>query len=502
MPLRLPIVSKFDSTGILEAQTGLDRLGGFARNAGALVAGAFTAAAIGVGVFTVESLKAADESWKVSKALEQAAKNSGVFGQTEADIKKATGALKDHAQKLGELVGIDDEVLLSIEKTWMAVPELAGLGTKGIQNLAQVTADVAAGTGKDIETIGLAFIKMAGDEETAMSKLVRSGVVFSDQQKETYQALLDNNDLVGAQTYLIGQLGDKYKGMAEAAASPLARINQMWTNFQETVGTALMPALEKLAPMIGAALATMVADPQFQKFLQDIGAAFVEMLPSIVELLPQLLEFTKVVIPALLALLPQVTSLISLFNDAVGGSNVQVESLKKYLELIFTPLQLLIGFVGIAIEVIKEMWKRLDSGKVVIDVIMGPIFSIGRAFEYVSDSIQKTIEWWNQLFGLQSSKPVGRINFNTASGNGGLKLAAGGIVMPRPGGTMATIGEAGQAEAVIPLDRLNKMMSGGGGGAVYNINVSTLKADASVGEIIVNSIKKYERTSGAVFAGA
>jgi hypothetical protein len=29
-----------------------------------------------------------------------------------------------------------------------------------------------------------------------------------------------------------------------------------------------------------------------------------------------------------------------------------------------------------------------------------------------------------------------------------------------------------------------------------------LKADASIGEIIVNSIKKYERTSGAVFAGA
>jgi hypothetical protein len=133
---------------------------------------------------------------------------------------------------------------------------------------------------------------------------------------------------------------------------------------------------------------------------------------------------------------------------------------------------------------------------------LGPIFSIGRAFNYVSDSIQETIRWWNQLFGLQSSKPVGRVNFKTIDGNGGVKLATGGIVMPRPGGTLATIGEAGQAEAVIPLDRLGKMMGNGGGGAVYNINISTLKADASIGEIIVNSIKKYERTSGAVFAGA
>lgn len=502
MPLRLPIVSKFDSTGILQAQTGLDRLGGLARNAGALVAGAFAAAAVSVGIFTVSSLKAADESFKVSKALEQAAKNSGVFGSTEVDIKKATDALKEHAQQLGELTGIDDEVLLSIEKTWMAVPELVGLGTEGIKNLAEVTADVAAGTGKDIESIGLAFIKIAGDEETAMSKLVRSGVVFSDQQKETYQTLLDNNDLIGAQSYLIGELGDKYSGMAEAAASPLDRINQMWTNFQETVGTSLMPTLELLAPLIGSALAEMVADPEFVKLMADLGQSFVDMLPDVKELMPQLLDLAQVAIPALIAILPGITGIIGLFNQAFNGSNTELQDFKKYLEIISIPLQIVIAILGIAIEVVKELWKRLDGGKVIVDVILGPIFSIGRAFDYVSDSIQKTIDWWNQLWGLQSSKPVGRINFNTADGNGGVKLAAGGIVMPRPGGTLATIGEGGQAEAVIPLNKLGAMMGGKGGGAVYNINISTLKADASVGEMIVNSIKRYERTSGAVFVGA
>ena len=501
MPLRLPIVSKFDSTGILQAQTGLDRLGGLATNAGALVAGAFAAAAVSVGIFTVSSLKAADESWKVSKALEQAAKNSGVFGSTEADIKKATDALKEHAQQLGELTGIDDEVLLSIEKTWMAVPELVGLGTEGIKNLAQVTADVAAGTSKDVETIGLAFIKIAGDEETAMNKLVRSGVVFSDQQKETYKALLDNNDLVGAQTYLIGQLGDKYEGMAEAAASPLARINQMWTNFQETVGTALMPTLELLAPLIGSALAAMVADPEFEQLMADLGQSFVEMLPSVKELMPQLLNLAEVAIPALIAVLPGITDFIGLLNDAFNGSSTELQDFKKYLEIIFIPLQILITILGIAIEVVKEIWKRLADNDI-LTKISNPIESAKGAFEGLARSISQVIDWWNQLWGLQSSKPVGRVNFKTIDGNGGVKLATGGIVLPRPGGTMATIGEGGQAEAVIPLDRLGKMMGNGGGGAVYNINISTLKADASIGEIIVNSIKKYERTSGAVFAGA
>jgi hypothetical protein len=45
----------------------------------------------------------------------------------------------------------------------------------------------------------------------------------------------------------------------------------------------------------------------------------------------------------------------------------------------------------------------------------------------------------------------------------GVQLAEGGIVKPTPGGTQATIGEGGQAEAVIPLDRASEFGLGGGG---------------------------------------
>lgn len=52
----------------------------------------------------------------------------------------------------------------------------------------------------------------------------------------------------------------------------------------------------------------------------------------------------------------------------------------------------------------------------------------------------------------------------------GVALAEGGVVMPRVGGTQATIGEAGQPEAVIPLDRFSEFGMGGGGTTVV-INV-------------------------------
>jgi len=74
-------------------------------------------------------------------------------------------------------------------------------------------------------------------------------------------------------------------------------------------------------------------------------------------------------------------------------------------------------------------------------------------------------------------------------------LAKGGIVM---GPTNALIGEAGP-EAVVPLNK-----AGSFGGGTYNIvvNAGVGTNGAQVGQQIVEAIKKYERTSGQVFARA
>jgi hypothetical protein len=74
-------------------------------------------------------------------------------------------------------------------------------------------------------------------------------------------------------------------------------------------------------------------------------------------------------------------------------------------------------------------------------------------------------------------------------------LAEGGIVT---GPTSALIGEAGP-EAVIPLNKMGSM------GNTYNITVNAGMGTgngAQVGEAVVNAIRRYERTSGPVFARA
>jgi hypothetical protein len=40
------------------------------------------------------------------------------------------------------------------------------------------------------------------------------------------------------------------------------------------------------------------------------------------------------------------------------------------------------------------------------------------------------------------------------------------------------------------------------GGNTYNVTINANVADARLGEVVVNAIKRFERTSGPVFASA
>jgi phage-related protein len=56
------------------------------------------------------------------------------------------------------------------------------------------------------------------------------------------------------------------------------------------------------------------------------------------------------------------------------------------------------------------------------------------------------------------------------------RLAEGGIVMNRPGGILANIGEGREPEAVIPLSKIDKITNNSGGNVTINLNMSGIMA--------------------------
>jgi TP901 family phage tail tape measure protein len=133
-------------------------------------------------------------------------------------------------------------------------------------------------------------------------------------------------------------------------------------------------------------------------------------------------------------------------------------------------------------------------------------FAINAMIGLVEGFINNTISGINGLIDLintvlSAGKVIGiELQIGKISKISIPRLAEGGIVMPRPGGVLANIAEGGQAEAVIPLDRLGQF--GQKGGNVYNINVSGgMATGPDIGRSVVNAIKDFERQSGTAWRG-
>lgn len=496
-----PITYKNDPKGLKDAESGLTKLGNFAEKAGLAVAAGLAIGATAAIAFGVESLKAAAEAEAITRGLENAARNAGVFGDKASSINKATAALDEHSKALGELTGIDDEIINQIKTGWLAVPSLAALGTKGLNNLAKVVADTAAGTGKDITAIGLAFQRVAGDTESAFSKLTRAGIVFTDEQKNTFQALLDTSGEMAAQQYLIEQLGNKYAGAAEAAANPFARLDVIFGNLKETIGASLLPAFEEVIPIIQELIEKFVSDPEFQTFLATMSDTLSNMLPRIE---PVVTNFNRLMIDLLPGLNPLLDIMgglletISLTLPDINSESDDLYSTWGDIAFIISGINgLLEGFNGF-MEGIKTDMGPFGS------VVVGIFDAINRALNPLATGLKAVAD----LIRFINGTPVKTSTVVPLGGGRNVRIpgqAEGGITT-RSG--LSWVGEEGpellnlpRGAQVIPLDR---MASGGGNTTNVNVVVNAgMGTDgAAVGEQIVNAIRKYERTSGAVFARA
>lgn len=363
--INLPIVSKFDSRGVDEASSSLNRLGGSAKAMGLAAGAALAGASIAVAAFGLSSLKAAAEAQSVANSLEQMAKNSGVFGDKASDIKAGTKALMDQSTELAKLTGIDDEIFSGLKRNWMSVPQLAATGASGLNTLAKVAADVSAGTGKDLESVGTAFTKAFASPETAIAKLQKAGIVLSDNQKQVYQSLVDTGKAAEAQSYLIGELGAKYAGAAEAAASPFERFKFILEDLKETVGAALMPAFSKLVDVLG---------PVFEK----IGPLLADAFGALTPLFDLLVPIIDVVVQTFAMLSPVLGKVFAFVADAVNSVLPLFMDLMNLLAPIIEAL--LPPLLDLAMAVLKPLipivMKLVEAFTPLILALLPPLLDI------------------------------------------------------------------------------------------------------------------------------
>jgi len=322
--------------------------------------------------------------------------------------------------------------------------------------------------------------------------LEATGAVFGN-----VRALTGVLDLMGASAddnaEIFRLMGDDIKITDEAmqitAETAEFKFNQAMAGAKEILLEIGLALLERLQPYLDKFLAFMDENGPFIEKMFDNIFQIVETLTG------KLGELGEAVMPVV----------IDLFTN---------ESFMSALERIGD------AFLSIVDEVIKFI--NSDLGGFLLDltssVIIGGINLLAGAFEFLNTVLSEfnrlltgPVRQTNILKGLSFGEVTTEMRRGGIEGGSGyLNFATGGVVMPQPGGVLGRLAEVGQPEVVIPLAQLDSMLSEGARTstskkAVYNITVNAGMGSgngAQIGEAIVTAIKRYERTSGPVFASA
>lgn len=184
--------------------------------------------------FGKQAVKAFAADEKAARSLSLALANTGnAFAAIEvekfiADLQRATGVL-------------DDELRPAFRTLLTATGDV-----KKSQDGLALALDIAAGTGKDLGAVSMALAKAYGGQTTALSRL---------------GAGLDKATLkTGDMDVIVGQLTDKFRGQALAAADgyagSIAKLAVASANAKEIIGKDLLDAMQLIAGKDGIGGAT------------------------------------------------------------------------------------------------------------------------------------------------------------------------------------------------------------------------------------------------------
>jgi hypothetical protein len=429
--INIPIITDFDGKGIQRARKEFDQLEGAGAKAGFVLKKAMlpaTAAigALGVALFDAAKGAIADEaaSAELARSLKQ------TTGATDAVIESTENWITQQ----GKLLGIaDDELRPVLSKLARATGDVTRA-----QELATQAMDIAAATGKPLSSVTDALTKALGGNMTALGKLapefremVKEGAPFEDIMAEIAKTM-----------------GGAATTAANTAEGQFKRLGLALSETKESIGAALLPAIEAVLPVL----------QKFAQWAQDNPNTFL------------------------------------IIAGALGAIALSIMAINVAMAL--NPISLIVIGVIALIAALAIAYKKFEGFRNIVDAVFGGIKwwinnvtipSFRLMLDVVKTIFNGIAKLWNNTFGKLSFKVPSWV---PGIGGNGFDipdipmLAAGGIVT---GPTLAMIGEAGP-EAVIPLDRMGSM-----GGNNVTINVQGADPNA-----VVDALRTYMFRNGSV----
>jgi hypothetical protein len=456
MSIKIPIVSSFDSAGITKAKQQFGQLQSTSDKAQFAIRKAAVPAGLALGAlggFMVTAAKGAEEARIATAALDNVLGSMG-FGE-------ATNRVSAYAESLEKTLAVDADVIKRTQTKLATFSELTKTVNKAggsFDRATKAALDMAAAGFGTAEGNAVQLGKALQDPIKGIAALAKSGVTFTEQEKEKIKTLVESGKQLQAQDMILKAIEMQVGGTAASTASSFDKMKFAVAGVSDTFGEMMLPVIDALAPKLAA----------FSQWATEN---------------PGLL---KVVVGGLAA----VATAIVAINIALA----------------LNPFALIAGAVVGLGALLVAAYTKFEPFRKIVDAVFGAIkFGVTKiAIPYIN----LLLDVWKTVFnaiGAIWNNTLGKISFEVPDWVPGLggkgfsfpkipALAEGGIVN---GPTLALIGEAGP-EAVIPLDR----MGGMGGGMNITVNAGLVSTPDQIGQEIIQAIQKAQRRSGPVFAPA
>ena len=250
--------------GMGQAEGALGKLGATAKQTAKIVGAAGIAMAGAATAFAVKSIQAGEAAATANARLEQIATSMGLFGDQADEVARR---LQELATEQAKLTGVNQNTIKESQALLLTFKELAVSADEAggaFDRATQLTLDMAAAGFGSATDNAKQLGKALNDPIKGISALSRSGITFTEDQKDFIASLVESGQMLEAQDLILSEIEAQVGGTAEATANASDKMKVAFSQVSETVGLLLLPYFNQLVDYL---IANFI--PAFERFATD-----------------------------------------------------------------------------------------------------------------------------------------------------------------------------------------------------------------------------------------
>ena len=326
---------------------------------------AVLAGAVGAAAF--KFVQAGEAAATADARILNIADSMGLFGE---QTQMVADRLVDLAKKTALNTGVDQNAIKATQAKLLTFKELAVTAdTMGgaFDRATMAAIDMAAAGFGEAESNAVQLGKALNDPIKGITALTRSGITFTEQEKELIKTLVESGKTLEAQDMILKDIETQVGGTAEATANASDKMRVGFKLVSEEIGTALLPIFEDLVKFL-----TENVIPRMQGFAQWAGKN-----TETLKILGIGLVAIVATLGTLSLIIKAVTIAITTFNAIVKIATVLQAAFNLVLAL--NPIGLVVLAVAALAAGFVIAYKKIEPFRDLIDSIIQRIRDLGNA---------------------------------------------------------------------------------------------------------------------------